>query len=382
MLDGEAPYRALFESIEEGACLFEQLPPRQDGRHDYRYLAMNPAMQALFGVPDLSGRTLRDSFPDETEAWYDDYDRVLATGQSIRFERESQPQGLVLETFVSRLEDGSGRRLLAVMKDVTRRRRAEAERDRLMAREQDARREAERAMVLRDEFLAVISHELRTPLSSILLWSKMLREGAVPPAQQPMAIAAIERGASAQCQLIETLLDISSLLSGGVALSLHETALGPLIEATVAAVQPLADTKGVRLVVELGPCEANVDSVRLQQVVWNLVSNAVKFTPAGGTVSVRLTSPADLARLTVTDTGQGITAAFLPHVFERFRQQDASLAREHGGLGLGLSIARQLVEMHGGSIAAASDGQGAGATFTVELPRPPARRVAPVLADE
>ncbi|RYE88510.1 MAG: response regulator, partial [Myxococcales bacterium] len=266
--------------------------------------------------------------------------------------------------------DGVLRGFTTISRDTTAQKRVADERARVLAREQEARREAERAMVLRDEFLSVISHELRTPLSSILLWSKMLRAGAVPPAQQPRALASIETSASAQKQLIEDLLDVSSMLSGKVTLSLREAALGPVLEAAAATVQPMAETRGVRLALDLeaGPDLARVDPDRLQQVAWNLLSNAVKFTPAGGTVTARLARLGPLLRLTVTDTGQGIAPDFLPHVFERFRQADASITRAQGGLGLGLAITHQIVELHGGTITAHSDGPGRGATFTVELP--------------
>ncbi|RYG79762.1 PAS domain-containing sensor histidine kinase, partial [bacterium] len=250
-----------------------------------------------------------------------------------------------------------------ISRDMTAQKRIETERVRVLAHEQEARREAERVMVLRDEFLAVISHELRTPLSSILLWAKMLRAGAVPPTQQRRAIVAIETGASAQKQLIEDLLDVSSMLSGKVRLSQREAEIGPVLDAAVSAVRSMAEAKGVRLTLDLEaePSWACLDPDRMQQVVWNLVSNAVKFTPPGGSVAVRLAGDESVVRITVEDSGQGIALDFLPHVFERFRQQNASRTRTSGGLGLGLAIARQLVELHGGTIEATSEGQGQGA---------------------
>jgi signal transduction histidine kinase/ActR/RegA family two-component response regulator len=226
------------------------------------------------------------------------------------------------------------------------------------------------ALTLRDEFLAVLSHELRTPLSAILIWAKMLRAGAVKPEEQAQALAVIEQSALAQRTLIEDLLDVSGMISGKVRMHMETGEIGGVLAATVEAVHPMADAKRVALTLDLlpAPVFARIDRSRLQQVVWNLVYNAVKFTPAGGSVRVRLQHADDAIRIEVADTGRGIAAAFLPFVFERFRQADSGTTRTYGGLGLGLAIARQLVELHGGTIEAKSDGEGRGATFVVELP--------------
>jgi signal transduction histidine kinase len=226
------------------------------------------------------------------------------------------------------------------------------------------------AVTLRDEFLAVLSHELRTPLSAILIWAKMLRAGAVKPEERAQAIAVIEQSALAQRKLIEDLLDVSGMISGKVRMQMETGDLGDVLATTVEAVHPMAEAKRVALTLDLLPATvlARIDRSRLQQVVWNLVHNAVKFTPSGGSVRVRLQRIASVLRIEVADTGRGIAPAFLPFVFDRFRQADSSTTRAYGGLGLGLAIARQLVELHGGTIQAKSDGEGRGATFIVELP--------------
>jgi PAS domain S-box-containing protein len=270
------------------------------------------------------------------------------------------------------LRDGAGtlRGFVKICRDLTEGRRMAEQRERLLEQERVARLEAERAMVLRDEFLAVVSHELRTPLTAILLWTKLLRAGSVKQDDFPQIVETIQQSAEAQRQLIEDLLDVSGMISGKLRLNVREAKLIPVIRAAVDAVRPMADAKGVGVRVDLDERDdrIRVDADRIQQVVWNLVNNAVKFTDRGGRVAVRLTRSDGRLKIEVTDTGRGISPAFLPHVFERFRQADASTTRTIGGLGLGLSIAKQLVELHGGTIRAASAGEGRGATFTVELP--------------
>jgi signal transduction histidine kinase/CheY-like chemotaxis protein len=250
------------------------------------------------------------------------------------------------------------------------RKRAEDERKHLLESERAARSDAERANRLKDEFLATLSHELRSPLNAILGWTHLLRNDPSDPAKVARAIDVIERNARTQAQLISDLLDMSRITSGKLRLDLQQVDLPLVIESALETVRPLAAARGLRIVSVLEPLDDPVagDPARLEQVVWNLLSNAVKFTPASGAVQVALTRDDQCARIVVTDTGRGIEPQFLPHIFERFRQGDASTAREHGGLGLGLALVRQLVELHGGKVSASSPGPGKGATFTVELP--------------
>ena len=249
------------------------------------------------------------------------------------------------------------------------RRLAERHRDELLVRERRARDEAEHANRLKDQFIATLSHELRTPLNVMLGWTQVL-EGGGPPDAQARAAAVVARNGRLLARLVEDLLDISRATAGHFEIDREPISINGVAQAALDAMAPVAGEQHVTLVSQLDarPGLIDADPARLQQVVWNLLSNAVKFTPAGGRVEVRTASgPSDVV-LTVTDTGRGFDAAFAPHVFEPFRQADASTRREHGGLGLGLSIARHLVELHGGSITAASDGPGHGATFTVTLP--------------
>lgn len=233
-----------------------------------------------------------------------------------------------------------------------------------------ARAEAETANRLKDEFLATVSHELRTPLNAILGWAQILREGASDADELAQGLATIERNARAQAQLVEDLLDVSRIVSGKLRLDMQTVELSGVIDAAIEAVRPAADARGVAIHRVLDPATGPVsgDPNRLQQVVWNLLSNAVKFTPRDGSVQVLLQRSAGNAEISVSDTGRGISPEFLPYVFDRFRQADASITRQFGGLGLGLGIVRHLVELHGGTASASSLGEGRGATFAVTLP--------------
>jgi len=259
---------------------------------------------------------------------------------------------------------------LVLAYDITDRRRGEEERRRLLEREQAARREAEEANVAKDTFLATLSHELRTPLTAILGWARMLQGDQLAPAQVTHALEIIERNVRRQTQLINDLLDISRIVTGKLGLDGHRLDLMPVIEDAVETLRRDAEAKHLQLRTTLEPQAGNVwgDPVRLHQVVVNLVSNAVKFTPEGGHVEVLLERIDDRACLTVRDSGKGIPPEALPHIFDRFRQADSALTRRHGGLGLGLAIVRELVQLHGGTVEAESPGEGRGATFRVRFP--------------
>ncbi|MEP7069141.1 MAG: ATP-binding protein [Usitatibacter sp.] len=247
---------------------------------------------------------------------------------------------------------------------------AALEREKLLESERFARGEAERASQMKDEFLATLSHELRTPLSSILGWSQVLRGGGKNPGDLQKGLDIIERNTRVQTQLIEDLLDMSRIISGKVRLDIQPVEPMSFIEAAIETVRPGAEAKGIRIDKILDPHAGPVsgDPNRLQQVVWNLLSNAIKFTPKDGKVQVLLERVDSHIEVSVADTGMGIESKFIDHVFERFRQQDSSTTRRYGGLGLGLSIVKHLVELHGGTVRARSAGQGQGATFSVQLP--------------
>jgi PAS domain S-box-containing protein len=345
-------------------------------------IGWNQAVAQLFGHADAPAGT--------TAAWRlervhpDDLGRVAeglraaadgeggdAWSAEYRFQRADGSWADVFDRGTV-LRDAGGKplRMVGAMLDLSDRKRAERERQDLLESERAARAAAERAGRLKDEFLAVLSHELRTPLNAILGWTHLLRKGAADPEKVARGVEVIERNARAQSQLIADLLDVSRITAGKLRLDARAVDLPAVVGAAVEAVRPAADANGVLVHTELGAVGGEVrgDAARLQQVVWNLVSNAVKFTPRGGRVDVALGGAGGSAVVRVSDTGRGIAPEFLPFVFERFRQADSSAAREHGGLGLGLALVRQLVEMHGGRVAAASAGPGLGATFTVELP--------------
>jgi PAS domain S-box-containing protein len=265
---------------------------------------------------------------------------------------------------------GTPTRFDGVTLDITELKIAEQRRDQLLAAERSAREEVEYVSRMKDEFLATLSHELRTPLNAILGWSQILTRGPLDSDDAKQGLEAIERNARAQTQMIEDLLDMSRIISGKVRLDVQTTVLSDVVAQAVQSVRPSAEVKGVRLMTVLDPYAGPVagDPGRLQQVVWNLLTNAIKFTPKGGKIQIVLERVNSHLELSVSDDGEGIEPAFLPYVFERFRQADASTTRRHGGLGLGLNIVKQLVELHGGSVRAKSQGKGKGSTFTIMLP--------------
>jgi PAS domain S-box-containing protein len=258
---------------------------------------------------------------------------------------------------------------VAFILDLTERKRMEEERERLLAQEQAAREEAERANRVKDEFLAILSHELRSPLNPILGWTKLMQSREFEPEETSAALATIERSVKVQIQLIDDLLDIAKILRGKLTMKTEPVNLVTAVESAIETVQSAAQAKSIQLQAVLPQLGLVIgDPTRLQQIVWNLLSNAIKFTPDQGRAEIRLEQVGNWAQIIVSDTGKGIKPDFLPHLFESFRQEDASTTRRFGGLGLGLAIVRSLVEAHGGTIWAASPGEGQGATFTVQLP--------------
>ena len=284
------------------------------------------------------------------------------------------PQGQVRWLHVvgeaSRNEAGVLDHFSGIARDITLPKRAERDRETVLESEREARAEAERASRMKDEFLATLSHELRTPLNAILGWANILRDGASTPVDLAEGLEIIERNARAQARIVEDLLDMSRIVSGKVRLDVQRFDLAPVIEAALATVRPAADARGIRLQAVLDPVARPVsgDPGRLQQVFWNLLSNAIKFTPRDGRVQVLLERINSHLEVSISDTGKGMPPDFLPHAFDRFRQEDSSASRQHGGLGLGLAIVKQLVELHGGSVRALSGGENQGSTFIVVLP--------------
>jgi|GEM_PF-512055 len=266
--------------------------------------------------------------------------------------------------------DGKPSRLISTSRDITERREAEKERERLLENEKNARKDAEIANRLRDEFLATVSHELRAPLNSILGWARLLEKGKLDQATAEKAYNTIVRNAEGQNRLIEDLLDVSRIISGKLRLEVMTIKPINVVESALETVRPAADAKGIKIEIkgEGDISHISGDPNRLQQVIWNLLSNAIKFTPSDGIVRLEIERADDFVEIRVKDTGVGIKEEFLSHVFDRFRQADASSIRKFGGLGLGLAIVRHITEMHGGTVHAYSAGENKGSTFVVRLP--------------
>jgi PAS domain S-box-containing protein len=346
-----------------------------------RIISWNPQAELLFGWSrdEVLGRALADTIvpPSLREAHRRGIERYLATGEgpvlNRRIElpaRRRDGTEIPVEMAITPVRFGGVVIFSAFLRDISERRHAEAERAAFLAREQGARAEAEAANRAKDEFLAVLSHELRTPLNAVYGWARMLRAGQVRDEEAERALEAIVRNADAQVQLIDDLLDVSRVITGKMRLDVRPVDLRAVVEAAVDAVRPAAEAKAIRLQSVLDPRAGPIsgDPGRLQQVVWNLLMNAVKFTPRGGRAQIHLQRVNSHVEIIVSDTGQGIAADVLPFVFDRFRQADSSSTRAYSGLGLGLALVKHLVELHGGSVAARSPGQGQGATFIVRLP--------------
>jgi signal transduction histidine kinase/DNA-binding response OmpR family regulator len=363
--DADAPV------VDEGllAVLLKELRPLRLGEADglldtARLPGHNGAARSFLGTPIFSST--------QVYGWLYLTDKIGAD----EFTEADERLAVTLSTQVAvayenaRLYTEAQRHATELQQEITERKQAEEERARMLVREQAARAEAEAANRTKDEFLATLSHELRTPLTAILGWSHLLKTNKFDDANTTRALETIERNARSQSQLIDDLLDVSRIITGKLNLDVHPVELGTIVEAAIDSARPAAAAKGIQFEVSLDKSASQVmgDASRLQQVVWNLFTNAVKFTPEGGRVEVRLEEVDAHAQVVVSDSGQGINPQFIPFIFDRFRQADGSTTRKHGGLGLGLAIARHLVEMHGGTIKADSDGLDKGATFTVRLP--------------
>ena len=360
LMESEDRYRDLVENSHELMCT-----------HDLegRILSVNPWAARVLGYKqdDLIGLHIRDGLLPEYRDQFDDYLKEIRTNgfaRGIMRVKTSTGEPRFWEYYNTLRTQGVQVPIVRGMAhDVTERRQA-------LAREKEARLEAETANRLKDEFLSTLSHELRTPLTAIIGWTELLIDGDLPAEKQAKAVETIGRNARFQAQLIDDLLEVSRIITGKLRVNFNPCELRPVIEAALESIRPTAEAKAVRLESLLEPGSTLVygDVDRLRQVIWNLLSNAVKFTPRNGSVHVKLLCTNSHALIAVTDSGEGIKRDFLPRVFDRFSQADGSTTRTHGGLGLGLAIVRHLVEIHGGTVRAESAGEGLGATFIVSLP--------------
>ncbi len=368
----EARYRLLVESLHDYAVIM------QDDAG--RVTSWNTGAERLLGYSEeeILGRSTRIFFTPEDQAEgvpEKEIRAVQQTGRASddRWHVRKDGSRFFVNGLTVALHDDQGRRVgfAKIMRDTTDRQIATAERERLLERERAARAEAERTSRLKDEFLATLSHELRTPLNAILGWTQILKEGPLEARELAQGLEVIDRNTRLQAQLIEDLLDMSRIVSGKSRLDFQRVDLAAIVRSAVESVHIAVDAKNIKLHTSGTATSALLmgDRRRLQQIVLNLLSNAVKFTPKEGSIAVSVESTATQVSVTVTDTGIGIHRDFLPHVFEQFRQADASTTRQHGGLGLGLAIVRQLVDLHGGQVQAHSEGEGKGAMFRVSLPR-------------
>jgi PAS domain S-box-containing protein len=366
----EVRYRRLFEAARDGILILDAVT--------LKITDVNPFMTELLGYShaEFLGKELWEIglFSDK-DASQEAFKELQRTGY-LRYEDlplQATNGKLRDVEFVSNVYEEDGHEVIQCnIRDITDRKRAEKERTLLLAAAQSARAEADSANLVKDEFLATLSHELRTPLTSILGWSHLLTAGKLDKQQTARAIETIARNARAQGRLIDELLDISRIMTGKLCLDLREVKLAPLVQAVVDDVRPAADARSINLEAAFNSDIGLIwgDPDRLQQIVWNLLANAIKFTPMRGDVHVRLERNDSHILITVKDSGQGIATELIPHIFERFRQADSSNTRGTGGLGLGLSIVRQLVELHRGTVTAESCGENAGTTFRVMLPLP------------
>jgi len=366
-----AQIEAIYASAPVGLCFVDT---------EQRFININDRLAEINGksVEEHLGRTVREAAPAMAEAVEPIFRRVIETAEPVlntelSAETVAQPDGarhFIASYYPIKSGDGRVAGVNMVVVEITQRKKIEEERERLLRQEKAARGEAEVANRMKDEFLATISHELRTPLTSILGWARMLARDSLTESEERHAVEVIAKSAQSQSSLIDDILDTSRIIAGRLTLAARPVEIEGVFQAAVDVVRPSAEAKRIALQVVID-CKDGVvlgDSVRLQQAIWNLLSNAVKFTNEGGRIEARLALAGDQIEITISDTGVGIEPQFLPYVFNRFRQADSTSTRRYGGLGLGLSIARHIVEMHGGCVSASSPGEGQGATFKIRIP--------------
>ena len=366
--ESEERYRNLFDSIDEGFCVIEMIYDEADRPVDYRFLEVNPAFEAQSGLPGATGKRIRELVPDIEAQWFEIYAKVARTGEPVRLTNEVKLMNRWLDVYACRVGEPESRKVAVVFNDITERKQADEAVN-------EARKLAESASAAKDKFIAVLSHELRTPLTPVVMTVAALEMNADLPPSVREDLRMIQRNVDLEVKLIDDLLDMSRITSGKLHLQLAALDVNDLLRHVCEMGRSNVREKRIELHCDLGENARVVfgDSARLHQVFWNLLNNAAKFTPEGGHIYVTSStaddaSPGGQMRVSVRDTGVGIPPDILPRVFDAFEQGDVRTTRQFGGMGLGLAICKALVEQHGGSIHAQSDGADKGATFVVQLP--------------
>jgi PAS domain S-box-containing protein len=368
--ESETRFRALFESMDEGYCVVEMIFDEKNNPTDYRFLEVNPAFEKQTGIKNARGRLMREVAPDLEQHWFDIYGHIALSGETLRFENPAVALQRYYEVCAFRVGAPELRRVGIVFNDITGRKNLERQRELLLAQEEALRKEAEAAVRAKDHFLAALSHELRTPLSPVVLTVAAMESDPDLPLKFRKSVAMIRRNIALETRLIDDLLDLNRVTSGKMHLQVQPTRMHAVLTQAIqtCASETSAKKLNIQLDLQADNDLVNADPARLQQTFWNLLRNAAKFTPEGGSILIRTENSGGTVRLEMRDTGVGIEPEFLPRVFDAFEQGDTKVTRQFGGLGLGLAICKAIMDIHGGAIRAHSDGPGTGATFTVELP--------------
>ena len=368
--ESEARFRTLFESMDEGYCVVEMIFDEKNNPTDYRFLEVNPAFEKQTGIENARGRLMREIAPDLEQHWFDIYGHIALSGETLRFENPARALQRHYEVCAFRVGAPELHRVGVVFNDITGRKNMERQRELLLAQEEALRKEAEAAVRAKDHFLAALSHELRTPLSPVVLTVAAMEGDPDLPEKFRKHVAMIRRNVELETRLIDDLLDLNRVTSGKMHLQVQPTHMHAVLAQAIQTCASETSAKKLNIQFDLQADNDLVDAdpARLQQTLWNLLRNAAKFTPAGGSIFIRTENSAGRVRLEVRDTGVGIEPEFLPKVFDAFEQGDIKVTRQFGGLGLGLAICKAIMDIHGGLIRAHSEGPGTGATFTVELP--------------
>jgi PAS domain S-box-containing protein len=368
--ESETRFRTLFDSMDEGYCVVEMVFDENNTPTDYRFLEVNPVFEKQTGIKNARGRLMREIAPDHEQHWFDIYGRISLSGETLRFENRAAALGRYYEVCAFRVGAPELRRVGIVFNDITGRKSLERQRELLLAQEEALRKDAEAAVRAKDHFLAALSHELRTPLSPVVLTVAAMESDPDLPERFRKHVAMIRRNVELETRLIDDLLDLNRVTSGKMHLHVQPTHMHAVLAQAIqnCAGETSAKQLNVQLDLQADNDLVNADPARLQQTFWNLLRNAAKFTPEGGSIFIRTENSAGRVCLEVRDTGMGIEPEFLPKVFDAFEQGDIKITRQFGGLGLGLAICKAIMDIHGGAIRAHSDGPGTGATFTVELP--------------